>query len=88
MVATKAPEKSGPFLFARDNFRGMTKLTDREKQVVQLLTEGHTYEQIADVLGPTLCARMVQNHVGNIARKSGYTTRKQFEQSLQTAQKV
>jgi DNA-binding NarL/FixJ family response regulator len=58
------------------------KLTDRENKIVELFKQGLTEEQIAEKLGPELCGRMIQSHMGNIARKMGFTTRRELEKEL------
>jgi DNA-binding NarL/FixJ family response regulator len=44
-------------------------LTDREREVLQLIAEGHTNKEIADVL--KLSSRTVQNHRAHIMEKLG-----------------
>jgi two-component system response regulator NreC len=50
----------------RDSFDG---LTDREREVLQLIAEGHTNKEIADLLN--LSVRTVQNHRAHIMEKLG-----------------
>ncbi len=50
----------------RDTFDG---LTDREREVLQLIAEGHTNKEIADLLN--LSVRTVQNHRAHIMEKLG-----------------
>jgi two-component system response regulator NreC len=50
----------------RDTFDG---LTDREREVLQLIAEGHTNKEIADMLN--LSVRTVQNHRAHIMEKLG-----------------
>jgi DNA-binding NarL/FixJ family response regulator len=50
----------------RDTF---SHLTDRERQVLQLIAEGHTSKEIADLLN--LSVRTVQNHRAHIMDKLG-----------------
>ncbi len=50
----------------RDTFDG---LTDREREVLQLIAEGHTNKEIADLLH--LSVRTVQNHRAHIMEKLG-----------------
>ncbi len=50
----------------RDTFNG---LTDREREVLQLVAEGHTNKAIADLLN--LSVRTVQNHRAHIMEKLG-----------------
>lgn len=50
----------------RDSFDG---LTDREREVLQLIAEGHTNKEIANVL--SLSVRTVQNHRAHIMEKLG-----------------
>lgn len=50
----------------RDTFDG---LTDREREVLQLIAEGHTNKGIADLLN--LSVRTVQNHRAHIMEKLG-----------------
>lgn len=50
----------------RDTFNG---LTDREREVLQLIAEGHTNKEIADLLN--LSVRTVQNHRAHIMEKLG-----------------
>ncbi len=50
----------------RDSFDG---LTDREREVLQLIAEGHTNKEIADLLH--LSVRTVQNHRAHIMEKLG-----------------
>jgi DNA-binding NarL/FixJ family response regulator len=50
----------------RDSFDG---LTDREREVLQLIAEGHTNKEIATVL--SLSVRTVQNHRAHIMEKLG-----------------
>ncbi len=50
----------------RDTFNS---LTDREREVLQLIAEGHTNKEIADLL--SLSARTVQNHRAHIMEKLG-----------------
>ncbi len=50
----------------RDTFDG---LTDREREVLQLIAEGHTNKAIADLLN--LSVRTVQNHRAHIMEKLG-----------------
>ena len=50
----------------RDSFDG---LTDREREVLQLIAEGHTNKDIADLLN--LSVRTVQNHRAHIMEKLG-----------------
>ena len=44
-------------------------LTDREREILQLIAEGHTSKEIADLL--TLSVRTVQNHRAHIMQKLG-----------------
>lgn len=50
----------------RDSF---SSLTDREREVLQLIAEGHTNKEIADLL--SLSSRTVQNHRAHIMEKLG-----------------
>ncbi len=50
----------------RDSF---SNLTDREREVLQLIAEGHTNKEIADLL--SLSVRTVQNHRAHIMEKLG-----------------
>ncbi len=50
----------------RDSFNG---LTDREREVLQLIAEGHPNKRIADILH--LSVRTVQNHRAHIMEKLG-----------------
>jgi DNA-binding NarL/FixJ family response regulator len=50
-------------------------LTDRERQVLHLLIQGHSSPQIADQLG--LSVRTVERHVSNIYLKLDVRTRAQ-----------
>ncbi len=50
----------------RDTFDGVT---DREREVLQLIAEGHTNKEIADLLN--LSVRTVQNHRAHIMEKLG-----------------
>lgn len=49
------------------------KLTDREKQVVKLIAEGHTHKEIADILG--ISAKTAIAHQTNISQKLDIHTR-------------
>ncbi len=42
-------------------------LSDREREVLQLVARGHTYKEIAEDL--FIAAKTVENHVGNILKK-------------------
>lgn len=42
-------------------------LSDREREVLQLVARGHTYKEIAEDL--FISAKTVENHVGNILKK-------------------
>ena len=49
------------------------KLSDREKQVLKLVAEGHTHKEVADML--TISAKTVIAHQTNIGEKLGIHTR-------------
>ncbi len=48
-------------------------LTERERQVLTLIAQGHTNQEIADALG--LKVKTVHNHVGQILEKVGVASR-------------
>jgi DNA-binding NarL/FixJ family response regulator len=61
-----------------DYFRGKTKrelqeqgdpLSEREKEVLRLLAEGHSNQEVADIL--YISRKTVENHRANIVRKTG-----------------
>jgi DNA-binding NarL/FixJ family response regulator len=52
---------------------GASPLTDRERQVLQLVARGHTYGEIGRELG--ISARTAENHVRNILGKLHLTRR-------------
>lgn len=47
----------------------MDSLTDREREILQLIAEGHTSKEIADLL--SLSVRTVQNHRAHVMQKLG-----------------
>ena len=47
----------------------MDGLTDREREILQLIAEGHTNKEIADLL--SLSIRTVQNHRAHVMQKLG-----------------
>lgn len=49
------------------------KLSDREKQVLKLVAEGHTHKEVADML--TISVKTVMAHQTNIGEKLGIHTR-------------
>lgn len=55
-----------------------TQLTQRERDVLDLLAEGRTNQQIADALGVGVTT--VKTHVGSLYAKSGATSRVQLAQ--------
>ena len=48
------------------------ELGDRERQVLQLIAEGRTFKEIAEVLN--ISARTVEFHRNNITEKTGLRT--------------
>jgi DNA-binding NarL/FixJ family response regulator len=60
---------------AREGADVAAELTSRERQVLELLSDGHTMRQIATRLG--ISPRTVETHVGKIYRKLGVRTRVQ-----------
>jgi DNA-binding NarL/FixJ family response regulator len=60
---------------AREGAEVAAELTARERQVLELLSEGHTMRQIATRL--RISPRTVETHVGKIYRKLGVRTRVQ-----------
>ncbi len=60
---------------AREGSEVAAGLTSRERQVLELLSEGHTMRQIATRLG--ISPRTVETHVAKLYRKLGVTTRVQ-----------
>ena len=60
---------------AREGAEVAAELTARERQVLELLSEGHTMRQIATRL--RISPRTVETHVGKVYRKLGVRTRVQ-----------
>lgn len=58
---------------AIDSENPYDKLSDREKQVLKLIAEGHTHKEAADMLG--ISAKTVIAHQTNIGEKLGIHTR-------------
>jgi len=56
----------------RDLRRGVALLTDREREILQLVAEGFTAKEIAERLG--LSPRTVENHRANIMDRLGIRT--------------
>ena len=52
---------------------GSSPLTDREREVLQLVARGHTYGEIGS--GLTISAKTAENHVRNILGKLHLTRR-------------
>ncbi len=57
----------------RDVENPYDKLSDREKQVLKLIAEGHTHKEVADML--SISAKTVIAHQTNIGEKLGLHTR-------------
>ncbi|HET9671469.1 MAG TPA: response regulator transcription factor, partial [Actinomycetota bacterium] len=60
---------------AREGAEVASDLTSRERQILELLSEGRTMRQIATRLG--ISPRTVETHVGKVYRKLGVRTRVQ-----------
>jgi DNA-binding NarL/FixJ family response regulator len=60
---------------AREGEEVAAGLTSRERQVLELLSDGHTMRQIATRLG--ISPRTVETHVAKLYRKLGVSTRVQ-----------
>ena len=60
----------------RRNFRGYVKMTQREKEVIALITDGLSNKQIADKLN--IAVFTVKSHVHNILEKLALHTRLQI----------
>jgi two-component system response regulator NreC len=58
---------------ARTNQESPTALTDREREILQLIAEGHTMKEIADML--VISARTVDGHNTHIMAKIGARNR-------------
>ena len=50
-----------------DETQGQSPLTSREREVLQLISEGHTNNEIAEILN--LSQKTVESHRGNIMKK-------------------
>ncbi len=61
--ADKHPDQASPY----------EKLTDREKQVLKLLAEGHAHKEVAEMLG--ISAKTVIAHQSNLGDKLGIHSR-------------
>jgi DNA-binding NarL/FixJ family response regulator len=66
-----SPSVSGARLAAQEEQAGCsderTRLTSREREVLQLVAEGHHHQQVADML--SISVRTVDTHCNNIMRK-------------------
>jgi len=70
---TLAPEALQALLRATEHSRPRADLTEREVEILRLMTQGLTNNQIADAL--TLARSTVKFHVSNILSKLGAVTR-------------
>jgi DNA-binding CsgD family transcriptional regulator len=52
------------------------RLTDREKQILKLVAEGHTHKEIADMLN--ISAKTVIVHQTNVFEKLGFNNRSEL----------
>ncbi|WP_289019870.1 helix-turn-helix transcriptional regulator [uncultured Ornithinimicrobium sp.] len=60
----------------RHNGHRHLQLTEREREVAQLVLEGRTYRQVGEAL--YLSAKTVEHHVARIRRRSGASTREEL----------
>jgi DNA-binding NarL/FixJ family response regulator len=68
--STRAPSDSpDPYEAARDNAAQLRALTPREMEVLKLVAEGHTNQEIADQL--VVSIKTVQAHRANVMEKLG-----------------
>jgi DNA-binding NarL/FixJ family response regulator len=67
------PRAARALLDARDRRRASSTLTDRERQVLALISRGLANKQIARVLG--ISERTVKAHVGNVFNRIGVSDR-------------
>jgi DNA-binding CsgD family transcriptional regulator len=61
----------------------LSSLTDRERDVVTLVVDGHTNRETANAL--YVSEKAVEWHLGNVFAKLGVTSRRQLKAALATA---
>jgi len=74
-----------PYLAAgklTDHFRTTFRISERESEIISLLTEGHTSQEIADCLFISL--KTVENHVYSIYQKTEVRNRVQLLNLVQS----
>ena len=64
---TTTAKSSGPDGSGNANARNDLRLTAREREVLQLVTEGETHQKIAEILH--ISVRTVDTHCNNIMKK-------------------
>lgn len=64
----------------------MLKLTNRQREVALLITDGYTYDEIGGILG--ISPSTVKAHASAVKRKLGVTRKREIGRALRVVEEV